>query len=192
MIQKKKIKSHLLITSHDSIAYIKACRNQEKLSIAVIMLRLLLTLALVATTFSIPTDSNVEKAGRIVGGQDAALGQFPYQASLRNRETGVHFYGSFIINNHWVGTSFRCTFWRQPASNILVIVGATRLSSSGTAHQAIEIVGHPEYRVEGFGTYENDISLVRIENSLTFSATVAPIALGTIYVGGGVNGILAG
>lgn len=156
------------------------------------MLRLTFSVALVALILSLLTDSAIARGGRIVGGQEAVPGQFPYQASLRNRETGVHFCGGFIINTQWVGSSFRCTFWRQPASTILVIVGATRLSASGTAHQAIEIVGHPEYRAEGFGTYENDVSLVKIEQFFVFSAVVQPIALGSSFIGGGVNGVLAG
>lgn len=67
-----------------------------------------------------------------------------------------------------------------------------RLSEGGQIHQAIEIVGHPEYQAEGFGTYENDISLVKIENSFSFSTEVAPISLGTSQVGPGINGVLAG
>jgi secreted trypsin-like serine protease len=39
----------------------------------------------------------IENSGRIVGGRDAALGQFPYQASLRRKDTGVHFCGAFIV-----------------------------------------------------------------------------------------------
>lgn len=150
------------------------------------MLRLflLLTFAVLASAIS------VDK--RIVGGQNAAPNQFPYQASLRNRQTSVHFCGGFIINSRWVGSSYRCTFWRQPAENILVVVGAVTLSSGGNVHQAVQIVGHPEYRAEGFGTYENDISLVQVKDSFVFSQAVSPIDLGSSFVGGGVNGIFAG
>jgi trypsin len=150
------------------------------------MLRFLLFFVLAAITSAISIDK------RIVGGQNANPNQFPYQASLRNRQTSVHFCGGFIINPRWVGSSYRCTFWRQPAENILVVVGAVTLSSGGSFHQAIQIVGHPEYRAEGFGTYENDISLVQIEDSFVFSQAVSPISLGSNFVGGGVNGIFAG
>lgn len=91
-----------------------------------------------------------------------------------------------------MGTSYRCTFWRQPAENISVVVGSVLLSSGGSTHQAIRIVEHPEYRSDGFGTYENDISLIQVATSFIFSSTVAPVVLGTRNIGGGVNGILAG
>jgi secreted trypsin-like serine protease len=57
------------------------------------MLRLILVLAFASVALSVPA----EKTGRIVGGQDALLGQFPYQASLRRKDTGVHFCGAFIV-----------------------------------------------------------------------------------------------
>jgi secreted trypsin-like serine protease len=150
------------------------------------MWRFFLLFAVCSSALAISIDK------KIVGGQNADTNQFPYQASLRNRETSFHFCGGFIINARWVGSSYRCTFWRQPAENILVVVGAVTLSSGGSFHQAIRIVGHPEYRAEGFGTYENDISLVQVKDSFVFSASVAPIALGTTFIGGGVNGIFAG
>ena len=149
------------------------------------MLRLIVVLSLVSLALSLPER-------RIVGGQEAVAGQFPYQVSLRNRNTGAHFCGGFIINERWIGSSYRCTFFRQPTETILVIAGAVRLSTDGTIHQAIRTIFHPEYRADGFGTYENDLSLVQIEDNFTFSDRVAPIALGNSWVGGGVNGVLAG
>ena len=152
------------------------------------MLKVILLLSIVSIALSFP-----ERNGRIVGGRNAAPGQFPYQVSLRNRNnSGIHFCGGFIINERWIGSSYRCTFWRQPAETIHVVVGATNLSSGGIFYEAVEIVFHPEYRAEGFGNYENDNSVVRIDGVFTFSDTVAPIALATSFVGGGVNGVLAG
>lgn len=152
------------------------------------MLKLIIVLSCLATVFCVPSDRN----GRIVGGNTARPGQFPYQASLRNRETGIHFCGAFIINERWVGSSFRCTFFRQPAENILVAVGSVTLSAPRYIHQAIKIVGHPEYRAEGFGTYENDISLVQIKDSFTFSDDVRPVPISSSNVQAGTNAYLAG
>lgn len=45
------------------------------------MLRLALLLSLATAVICGPS----ERLGRIVGGQNAVPGQFPYQASLRNR-----------------------------------------------------------------------------------------------------------
>jgi hypothetical protein len=66
------------------------------------------------------------------------------------------------------------------------------LSSGGEVHQGVRIVGHPLYQAEGFGTYENDISLVEVETDIVFATNVQPAALGTVSIGAGVNGVLAG
>jgi trypsin len=80
----------------------------------------------------------------------------------------------------------------MPVENIIVVVGTHLLSSGGITHRAIRVVEHPEYRQDGFGTYENDISLVQVESNFVFSSNVAAIQLGSTFVGGGINVVIAG
>lgn len=44
--------------------------------------------------------------GRIVGGDDASPGQFPYQISLRIKDS--HTCGGSIIDNEWILTAAHC------------------------------------------------------------------------------------
>lgn len=46
-----------------------------------------------------------EWTGRIVGGQDAEYGQFPYIASLRNI-ANFHVCGGSVVSNRWIGKFF--------------------------------------------------------------------------------------
>lgn len=59
--------------------------------------QLFLVVALAAVTLALPfSDFLIEREGRIVGGSNAALGQFPYQVSLRTAANS-HFCGGSII-----------------------------------------------------------------------------------------------
>jgi hypothetical protein len=60
-----------------------------------------------------------------------------------------------ILNSRWVATTIRCTFWRLPIENILVIADSNRLSSGGRSYQAVRFVDHPDYRVssKSFGEF---------------------------------------
>lgn len=62
--------------------------------------KLLVLSALVAVTLATPF------SGRIVGGADATPGQFPYQVSLRIKDS--HTCGGSIIDNQWILTAAHC------------------------------------------------------------------------------------
>lgn len=51
---------------------------------------------------------DARSTGRIVGGQTAQEGQFPYQVSLR--ANGNHFCGGSIVNEYWIVTAAHCLY----------------------------------------------------------------------------------
>jgi len=68
---------------------------------------LVVLLATPALGGKLPSDHNVGfSSGRIIGGNTASAGQFPYQAALDRN--GRHACGGSIINNNHILTAAHC------------------------------------------------------------------------------------
>lgn len=122
-----------------------------------------------------------------MGGTDATLGQFPYQASMRNANNG-HFCGGWIHSSRWVICAAHCTIGRTTA-NTFVVVGALDRQVGGTTMATSAIVNHPQYNGN---TLTNDISAIQTALEITFSEIVQPIPLSTVNTGGGVVATASG
>ena len=66
-----------------------------------------LLLSSVLLALALISGSNAAPNGRIVGGVDAAIGQFPHQVSLQ-REDGSHTCGGSIISENYIITAAHC------------------------------------------------------------------------------------
>jgi trypsin len=147
---------------------------------------IIIIMALVAIAIANP----IELQGRIVGGSEAVLGQFPYQVSLKSTMTAnrAHFCGGSIINNRWILSATHCTINRAQ-NTILIVVGSVLLNSGGVTHISSRIINHPNYDRD---TIANDVSMVQTSTYITFNENVQPIALGSAFIGAGVNAIITG
>ncbi|XP_017869914.1 PREDICTED: serine protease SP24D-like [Drosophila arizonae] len=131
--------------------------------------------------------------GRVVGGQDAAKGQFPYQVSLRLR--GSHNCGGSIISRNYVLTATHCVVYLDsngeqqvyPASQITVRVGTNDRFSGGALHHIAQIIVH-----ENYGDFLNDVALLRVESPFIYSENVQPIPLASKDTPGGVDVVISG
>lgn len=70
------------------------------------MSQVLVVFALVATLITLTLAAPGSPQGRIVGGVDATLGQFPHQISLR--QSGSHICGGSIISRDFILTAAHC------------------------------------------------------------------------------------
>ncbi|GAB0090782.1 Peptidase S1 domain-containing protein [Sergentomyia squamirostris] len=124
---------------------------------------------------------------RIVGGSTAALGQFPYQVSLRT-PANAHFCGGILANNRWVVSAAHCTINRTPA-NTNVVLGAHSRTTGGTTFTLARLINHPDYHAP---TIAWDVCVLQTNDAIAFSNVIQPIPLGSNHIGGGVTAVVSG
>ncbi|XP_043835740.1 serine protease 38 [Dromiciops gliroides] len=114
--------------------------------------------------------------GKILGGQDALQGKWPWQVSLFFR--GFHICGGSILNMNWVLTAAHCF---DQSLNLLnyfeVYAGFTdlKMKKYGQQREIRQVIIHPKFRVTH--PNGNDIALVQLSSSLKFNSLILPICL---------------
>merc|ERR1711971_1169375 len=117
--------------------------------------------------------SNDEGDGRIVGGDDADVQEYPWQVGI---EINGQFpwCGGSLISETEILTAAHCTHGRR-ASSIKVIVGENDISDEEQMKlEVAEVLVHPMYNSS---TYSNDFSILRLASPLSFSSSISPVCL---------------
>ncbi|XP_049855683.1 transmembrane protease serine 9 [Schistocerca gregaria] len=109
------------------------------------------------------------RGARIVGGESAAPGEFPWLVSITRQ--GGHFCGGTLLTRRWVVTAAHCMCSGSvelPISQVRVSVGAHDLSAAhrgggggggGPALAVERLLVHPGYRCRKFA---HDVALLRL------------------------------
>uniref|UniRef100_A0A3Q2ZGF1 Zgc:100868 n=1 Tax=Kryptolebias marmoratus TaxID=37003 RepID=A0A3Q2ZGF1_KRYMA len=110
---------------------------------------------------------------RIVGGQDALAGSWPWQVSLQKTN---HFCGGSLINNLWVLTAAHCI---PRPTNLCSAWTDYRKSLQGSnpnkvSRTVAQIIVHPDYNSV---TSNNDIALLKLSSSVSFTSYISPVCL---------------
>ncbi|KAM4614257.1 chymotrypsinogen B [Discoglossus pictus] len=109
---------------------------------------------------------------RIVNGEEAIPGSWPWQVSLQDN-TGFHFCGGSLISADWVVTAAHCGV--RTSHNVVLGEFDQRSNTEQIQIKKIaKVFKHPQYSAF---TIKNDITLIKLESPAVLSATVSPVCL---------------
>lgn len=109
--------------------------------------------------------------GRIVGGENTTVEEFPWQVSMVY--SGSHRCGGSIVEVNKIVTAAHCV--RGVLLKYLQVrVGATLVSDDGHLVGVMKIIEHEDYNIPSLN---NDIALLFLDEDLVFGDKVQPIPL---------------
>nr|C0HKA5.1 RecName: Full=Trypsin delta; Flags: Precursor [Drosophila erecta]C0HKA6.1 RecName: Full=Trypsin gamma; Flags: Precursor [Drosophila erecta]AAA83242.1 Gamma trypsin [Drosophila erecta]AAA83243.1 Delta trypsin [Drosophila erecta] len=137
------------------------------------MLKFVILLSAVACALggTIPEGLLPQLDGRIVGGTATTISSFPWQISLQR--SGSHSCGGSIYTDRVIVTAAHC-LQSVSTSSLQIRAGSSYWNSGGVTVKVSSFKNHEGYSAR---TMVNDIAVIRLSSSLSFSSTIKSISL---------------
>ncbi|KAH7945331.1 hypothetical protein HPB49_009666 [Dermacentor silvarum] len=116
---------------------------------------------------------------RIIGGEDAQYGEFPWQAHIKISRQQC---GGALVNHYYVVTAAHCVH-HTPLRRISVILGAYDIqdqryqSSQAQAYSVLEKKIHPNFAFSASQPDRFDVALLRLDRHVRYQENILPICL---------------
>ncbi|KAF2895884.1 hypothetical protein ILUMI_10291, partial [Ignelater luminosus] len=110
--------------------------------------------------------------GKIVGGQNAKIENYPYMAGLE--QNSLLLCGATIVSNRHLVTAAHCLENYPNVEELQVRVGTAVRDTGGQTAHVRKYALHPKYTIE---SADYDVAVVELKNSLVFGSTVKIVPL---------------
>ncbi|XP_075948894.1 chymotrypsin-like protease CTRL-1 [Anarhichas minor] len=113
---------------------------------------------------------------RIVGGEDATAGSWPWQVSMHLTFVNFHICGGTLISDQWVFTAAHCVVRSSPSALILYFGRETQSGPNiNEVNRTVsQIIVHPDYNTP---LLNNDIALMKLQRPVIFTDYIRPVCL---------------
>ncbi|XP_053881782.1 serine protease 27-like [Malaclemys terrapin pileata] len=148
--------------------------------LAALLLLLVLLVVLPSPTQGAEESQDQTVFSRIIGGQDAQEGQWPWHVSVQKydkKHKYHHHCGGSLISAQWVLSAAHCFNPSVPYSKYRLVLGARQLlnySGNQVLAEVQKIIPHPCYNRTSLVA---DIALVRLKKPVEFTTFIEPISL---------------
>lgn len=127
----------------------------------------------------------------IFGGENAQIGQFPYQVALyaKQNTTDKYLCGGSILSKRFIVTAAHCFFGEIPVSAYVIVGSIDR--TNGVKYELNKISKHNGFDITECGILD-DIALLRTAKEIMFTDTIQPIALPNRNTEGNIEVLVSG
>ncbi|KAJ3657790.1 hypothetical protein Zmor_009570 [Zophobas morio] len=127
---------------------------------------------------------------RIINGDEASSGQFPWQAALYITRPGeTTWCGGALISSRWILTAGHCVHY---ATHFKIALGSNSLVGVDPDRVVIDTVQYILHENYNSNTLDNDIALVMLPYAVTFNDKIQPVALSSGTLSDGTTATVSG